>query len=146
MDKPKEQIKYSVLEDKEDKSQAVILKEGMSTTFTIKEIAEAKVYLKKKKLEIESEVKINEAAKQNVIGTHPNVRKLKDDELIAAALYGKYSSVVKDGLSKLQEIDDQLKEYDQELTDIAAQTGLQTQINSDKNIEVFMPNKPNAKI
>lgn len=146
MDKPKEKIHYSILENKDNQAEAVILKEGMNTTFTIKEIAEARVYLKKKKVELESEVRVNEAAKQNVLGTHPFVKKLNEKDLIAAALFGKYSQVVKDGLSKLQEIDDQLKEYDQELTDIAQQTGLQTQINSDNNVELFIPAKPNAKL
>jgi len=137
MDKPTEQLKYSILEPNEDQSKSVILKEGMNSTFTIQDFANNRVSLLKKKQELEAETSVNEAAKQNIIGTHPQVKDMDEKWLIAAAAYYQFNERVKKNLTTLQQIDDILKIETDELVEIAKQTGLQTQITNDKGIEVF---------
>lgn len=137
MDKPTEQLKYSIFEDKENKAQSVILKEGINTTFTIQDIGENRKYLNDKKKELEAETMVNEAGKQNILNTHPQVKDFDEKLLIAAAAYYQFKNKVKANLDTLQKINDQLKADEQELVDIAKQTGLQTQINQGGNIEMF---------
>ena len=137
MDKPTEQLKYSVLEVKEKQADSLILKEGMKCTFTIQQIADNHTYLLKKKTELEAETKVNEAAKQNILGTHPEVKKMDNKLLIAAAAYYQFDTKVKKNLETLQQIQDQLKADSDELVEIAKQTGLSTQINDKGNIELF---------
>lgn len=137
MTKPTEQLKYSILEDNEKKTDAVILKEGMNFTFTIQQIADNHTYLLKKKVELEAETALNEAGKQNILGTHPQVKDMDEKLLIAAAAYYQFSNKVKNNLETLQAIQDQLKADADELVEIAKQTGLTTQINENGNIELF---------
>lgn len=124
MDNLKETIKYSILEKAEDESQTKILKTGVKIVFNIGDIAKDITYLTKKKTEIEAEVRIHEATKQNVIDSNPEVKEMGDKTLIAAFLYERSSAVVREGLKKLQEIKDALDEYTKELADVEKQTGL----------------------
>lgn len=136
-EKPKETIKYSVLEPKEDKSKTVILKEGITATFTIQDIADNHKYLLGKKKELEAETRVNEAGKQNILNTHPKVAKMDEKMLIACAAYYQFKNKVNDNLDTLKKIDEQLNIDKEELIEIAKQVGLQTQINEGGNIELF---------
>jgi len=136
-EKPKENLKYSVLEVKEDPKLTVILMEGISNTFTFNDIALAIIALKKQRTALQAEIGVHEATKVNVLKSNPEVKDMDEKTLIAAYLYKKSSAIVSEGLKTLQSIEDQLTEYSQELVDIAAQTGLQTEIKIDGNSEIY---------
>jgi hypothetical protein len=110
--------------NKEDPLATVIVKENITAEFDMRKIDSDISYLEKNRKEIEGQVTIAEAKKQNVLNNYPWVKKMSQHDQIAVYLYYESDAVVREGLKKLEEVKEQLNEYDQEKKEIVKQTGL----------------------
>lgn len=119
-----ENLKYTIQTPNEDPKLAVIFKEGITATFTVQEIEQSVASLTKVKQEIQSTVSLQEAYKQNVLDSNPEVKDMDSKVRTACFIYEKASQAVETGLKKLQEIEDVLKGYENDLSEIKKQTNL----------------------
>lgn len=117
-------FKYSVKLAGETPGQTVILKENISFEFTLDKVEEDIRYLNKKRIEIEATAGISAAKITNITEHHPYVKDMDPKKLLAFYMYHLETQIQNELLDKLQEVDNQLKEYAAEKSEILKQTGV----------------------
>ncbi len=120
------QLKYEIVDPKNSEQilDVKIRTSGITKEFSLREVENDIAYLKKTQKELEGQIHLEEAKKQNIAHFHPKVLTLSEEDMQATYLYQKSVSFVKIGLDKLKEVMDQLAQYDQEKQAIKEQTGL----------------------
>lgn len=121
---PTENIKYEIIEKADQPGASKILKTGLTAEFTLDDIDRDIHYLEKKKLELTSQIAIEEAKMKNIDGTNPEIGAMDEHMRQVIYLYERSFAFSKVGKEKVEEIDKQLEDYKAELMAIVLQTGL----------------------
>jgi hypothetical protein len=123
------EYKYEAIEDFEDGKQTgdvKIRKSGLTAEFTMNDIDRDIQLLEKKKLELDSQIKIEDAKMQNIDRTNPEVGQMSPEMRQVVYIYERAYAFCKVGKEKVEEIDKMIADYKHELMDIALQTGILT--------------------
>jgi hypothetical protein len=123
-EEPQETYTYTVIEEAENAGDAKIKKTGLTAEFTLNDIDRDMKYLQRKKEELEGQMRIEDAKMKNIDDTNPEVGAMSEEMRQVIYIYQKAFSFCKVGKEKVEEIDNQIKEYRQELMAIVVQTGL----------------------
>ena len=123
-------IEYKVTENPEvtELMDKEIVKTGGEVKFTLRQIENDKIYLNKKKTEIEAECRIREATKSNITRTHPHIEKMTEEDLTAAYLYREATGFLSESAKNLKNIQKGLDEYAEDIIEIEKQTGLKVEV------------------
>lgn len=113
--------KYKIKKKADDINESVISKSGVIVDFTINDIHRDVAYLEKNKKELEAQIRLEEAKMKNIIGTHPHIEKVSEEDRVATYLYHQSFAFSKVGKKKLEEIESQLEDYKDELEEIKKQ-------------------------
>lgn len=127
-----ENVDYKVLEAKENPAETIIEKSGMTSQFTLGEIAVDLNLLQKKHDELESQMRIEEARMINIDRTNPEIGAMSEEMRQVIFIYAKAFAFVKVAKEKLNEIDAQVKEYNEEMEVIQSRLGLSFQTNGNR--------------
>ncbi len=117
-------ITYKVKEIALEPKDSLIVKVGGEVEFSIRAVDNDIIYLEKQKKELVAQMGIEEAKKINILGTHPHIENMSEEDRIACYLYQQSFAFCKVGAGKLEEIENQLKEYASEKAEIEKQTGI----------------------
>jgi hypothetical protein len=117
-------ITYTVKTKAENPSESVILKTGGEVEFTMNNIEADIAYLEKTKKELTAQMSLEDAKMKNVLRTHPHIEQVSEEDRVATYLYQQSFAFTKVAKSKLEQIENQLKEYADEKVEIIKQTGL----------------------
>ena len=116
--------KYTVVEKADEPFNSVIEKSNVTVKFTLGQVdAEAKK-LKKALVELEAQLKHEQAKMENIESFHPSVKDMGDEERFTLHMYEECKQIAKKCEAKIKEINDALAGYDGELKDIEEQTGV----------------------
>jgi hypothetical protein len=116
--------KYTVVEKADEPFNSVIEKSNVTVKFTLGQVdAEAKK-LKKALVELEAQLKHEQAKMENIESFHPSVKDMGDEERFTLHMYEECKQIAKKCEAKIKEINDALVGYDGELKDIEEQTGV----------------------
>lgn len=98
-----------------------IEKTGHKIYFSMSEVEAHEKKLGKVLVELEAQVKLEEAKVENIKEHHPYVLDLDDEKLFAVSMYQECKNNVKMGTEKVEEIKKQLQEYADEKAEIVKQ-------------------------
>lgn len=105
---------FSVVEEnKEDALQTVVKRENISNEFKVGDILSERKSLEKAKLEIGGTVRLAKATIQNIERNHKFITELSEEERHHVWMHQENADIVKQGDPKLEQIEDQLKQYDE---------------------------------
>ena len=114
-----------------DPMETVIVKTGGEVEFTLAGVNADIIYLQKMKKELLAKKGIEEAKKVNVLGTHPHIEQMSEEDRVACYLYQEAFAFCKVAENKIKEIDEQIAEYEKEKEEIKNQTGLSEPVKED---------------
>lgn len=117
-------IKYTIKETALDQNDSLIVKTGGEVEFSMRNINNDVVYLEKSRKELVAQIGLEEAKKVNVLGTHPHIEQMSEEDRVACYLYQQAFAFCKVAKGKLEEIEKQLKDYADEKAEIIKQTNL----------------------
>lgn len=101
MAKTKQEIKYNIIKKG---SNVLIEKTGMVESFSLEELDDVIKYNEKLKTECESNLKIREAERENIINHYEKIKDLSEEEIFRIAMYYQKDKDIKEYKSKLSEI------------------------------------------
>jgi chromosome segregation ATPase len=100
-------------ENKKDFNKSTIVRKNIESEFTLENINEHLEYLEKQLKELEAQLGVCKAARENVAHFYPKIAKMEDKELHAAATYHENYQVEKDCAIKIGQAKAKIKEYNQ---------------------------------
>ena len=125
LEKTPENLTYRILEENvENIGASVVEKVGMVVTFTVDDIDRDLVALRKKREELEGQMKIESARMVNIDRTNPEIGQMSEEMRQVVYIYERAYAFCKVGGEKIAEIVAQEKEYRDEVTNIIMQTGI----------------------
>lgn len=124
MMKKQEKLSYSIIKKDKDPYETLILVEGVSREFTLRQIMNEKQECEKYVKEIKANVKIKEASMKNIERTHPFVKDMDKEDLCACYLYYEALAFVKEAKTQADVLKKQAKGCKQTIKDIKKQTGI----------------------
>ncbi len=136
-------IEYKVKETSINPHDSVIEKHGQAITFTIGDIDRDVLYLEKAKKELEAQMKLEEAKKSNVVGTHPHIAEMSEEDRVATYLYQQAFAFCKVAESKIKQITEQIESYGTEKEEILKQTGIVLEVAPEPMTTSNEPEKGN---
>ncbi len=117
-------IKYKIKKAEADEKESIIVKTGDVVEFTMRNIDNDIAYLERSQKELEAQMRIEEAKKQNVLDTHPHIADMPEEDRVACYIYQQSYAFTKVGKEKLEEIVKQLEDYAADKAEIEKQTGI----------------------
>lgn len=109
-----------------DKGESIIEKRGHVITFTLQEVEDHKKLLAKSLKEYSAMKQVFDAKAQNVVNNNPEISDMTEEKIHAIWFYYEQAHNGKEYGKKIVEIENQIKEYDDELAEIKKQTGVET--------------------
>jgi chromosome segregation ATPase len=100
-------------ENKKDFNKSVIVRKNIESEFTLENVNKHLEYLQKQLKELESQLGVCKAARENVEHFYPKIAKMEDKELHAASTYWENYQVEKDCALKIGQAKAKIKEYNQ---------------------------------
>jgi hypothetical protein len=116
--------KYTVVEKADEPFNSVIEKSNVTVKFTLGQVDAEARKLKKALVELEAQLKHEQAKMENIESFHPSVKDMGDEERFTLHMYEECKQIAKKCETKIKEINDALVGYDGELKDIEEQTGV----------------------
>ena len=119
-------IKYKILN--QDEKEIKIQKTGHKIEFTVREVEEHVRKLDKFLNEIGAQKAFEEAKMTNIEAHNEFIKDLSEEQQHAVKLYYSSLEIYKQCSEKLAELEDQRKEYVEDIEDIKKQTGIDIKI------------------
>lgn len=104
-------------QNKKDYKQATIVRNNISNEFTLADIDSHLVELDKMERELTAQIRVSNAAKENVERNHPYVAKMSDEQLSAAHYMAETKEIIQKSERKLKDVKATKKKY-REVVDV----------------------------
>jgi hypothetical protein len=98
-------------ENKKDFKRSIIERHNLTNEFTLADIENHKAELEKMERELKAQIRVSNAAKENVESNHPYVSKMSDEALNAAHYLSETKEIIAKSEAKLKEVVATLKKY-----------------------------------
>jgi F0F1-type ATP synthase membrane subunit b/b' len=115
---------YTIEKKHKDPMQAVIAKHGQSIQFTLADIQQLEVTLKKQLKEAEAQAELEKAKMDNIERNHAFVKKLTDEQLFTAHMYAEAKARFTESDKLAKDIKKKFKNHDKEMSEVYKQTGI----------------------
>ena len=102
--------------DKKDYKQSIIERHNLTNEFTLADIENHKAELEKMQRELTAQIRVSNAAKENVERNHKFVSKMSDEQLSAAHYLLETKDIIRKSEAKLKEVRATKKKYDEVIT------------------------------
>jgi hypothetical protein len=109
-----------------EKGESLIEKRGHVITFTIQQVEDHKKLLAKSLKEYSAMKQVFDAKAQNIVNNNPEISDMTEEKIHAVWFYYEQFHNSKKYGEKIVEVENQIKEYDEELAEIKKQTGIET--------------------
>lgn len=116
-----QQHHYKLVKEHKDYKEAVIEKGGITAEFTLAEVDAMQERNRKRLLEVEGQLKVENAKMTNILRHHPDVEKMDGILLTAAALYKESQMMVKELEPKRVQIRQAIQENEAMIKDVMTQ-------------------------
>ena len=124
MAKTAEVYTYTIEKKNKDPMKAVIAKHGQSIHFTLGDIQNLEVTLKKQLKEAEAQADLEKAKMDNIERNHAFVKKLSDEQLFTAHMYAEAKARFNESDKLRKDIKSKFKNHDKEMAEVYKQTGI----------------------
>ena len=102
--------------NKKDYKQSIIERSNLTNEFTLADIENHKAELEKMQRELTAQIRVSNAAKENVERNHKFVSKMSDEQLSAAHYLLETKDIIRKSEAKLKEVRATKKKYDEVIT------------------------------
>lgn len=119
--------KYKIIEEKENFKDSVIEKTGIKIKITLGDMEKQEAEVKKMKTQLEAQLELDKAQVTNCEVNYPGIEEATEEEekrAIALTLRKGNLNEIAIIEKKLAEIEEALKDYEEEIVEIKKQTGI----------------------
>lgn len=112
---------YTIKEENEDFKDAIIERNDVTITFTVRDADRQYEEYKTKKREWEAQLGVCKATIENVLRNHKKLEKLKPEELMGATIIQKNQEVVEQIQEQLPKINEVMEKWEKDRKEIVEQ-------------------------